>query len=124
MTEAAYDQREVKRIDELPPEKQTEDLQVVFDISRNATFGPYPITEVGYSPFGLFVIYDDDTAISGRDQLKFGIEVTDGEITVTERPVGLCTPSVASESSSPGANEAEDLYNFLKSLGVAIGIEA
>ena len=124
MPESAYDKREVKRIDELPPEKQTEDLQVIFDIPHNATFGPYPITEVGYSPFGLFVIYDDDTAIDGRDQLRFGVEVTDGEIAVTERPVGLCTPAVASESSSPGANEAEDLYGFLESLGIGIDIGA
>lgn len=124
MVEPAYDQREVKRIDELPPEEQAEDLQVVFDIPHNATFGPYPVTEVGYSPFGLFVIYDDETAIGGRDQLQFGIEVADGQITVTDRPVGLCTPSVATESSSPGANEAEDLYDLLKSLGVAIDIGA
>lgn len=124
MAEPAYDQRKVKRIDELPAEEQTEGLQVAFDIPHNATFGPYPITEVGYSPFGLFVIYDDDTAVGGRDQLQFGVEVTDGQITVTERPVGLCTPSVATESSSPGANEAEHLYDLLRSLGVVIDIEA
>jgi hypothetical protein len=96
----------------------------LFDVPEGATYGPHPVTEIGYAPGfeHVYVVYEDDDLPDGWDQLMFDAEGSDaaGEVRVVGAAVGVMPPERARGGDSPGAQTARDLYRILTEAGIDV----
>jgi len=98
---------------------------VSFEVDDDATYNEYNVTEITYSPTlkRLCVIYEGYELYDGWNQLVFtGCERHNGQITITKTgiPIGLVPPSECTKRNTPGANDAESLYQLLTDVGIEV----
>jgi hypothetical protein len=125
MTDTKYDREKVKRLQNLPEDKKTEDRGVEIDLDGDWYYGDAEITEVSWWFDRLHVVYETEDAIDGWDQLTFSAEAgDDGTIIVTGTAVGVVPPEEARNLDTPGANSAEKIYDLLEHLGIELRVAA
>lgn len=90
---------------------------------EDATYGGHEITEVTFSGSRLAIVYEGEDLLDGWDQLMFGATADDGTISVTRAPPSLVHPERARTEETPGANEAEQIYDMLEDSGIELEID-
>lgn len=95
-----------------------------FEIPDNATYGDYPITEIGYhhAMEHVYVIYEGTDLYDGWSQLIFSCTLDDGTPVIDPdgAPPGIMQPDEAEQHDTPGANESQALYETLEAAGIRV----
>ena len=90
------------------------------DVPDNASIRGCPIIEAGYNHNidSVYSIIGGNDFPEGWNQFVFSARIENGNIVVEDRVPEIVTPGGATEQNTPGANEAEKIYDILQANGI------